>query len=46
MNEILSQNVFFVKEHTGILKAANNYDIHDPATGQIVMECREQNLGA
>ena len=45
MNEILSQNVFFVKEHTGIFKAANNYDIHDPNTGQIIMECREENLG-
>ncbi|MBT5322893.1 MAG: RNAase [Verrucomicrobiales bacterium] len=45
MNEILSQNVFLVKEHTGIFKAANNYDIHDPNTGQIIMECREENLG-
>ena len=45
MNEILSQNVFFVKEHTGIFKAANNYDILDPNTGQIIMECREENLG-
>ena len=45
MNEVLSQNVFFVKEHAGIFKAANNYDIHDPETGQIIMECREENLG-
>lgn len=45
MNEALSQNVFFVKEHVGIFKAANNYDIYDPETGQIVMECREENLG-
>ena len=45
MNEILSQNIFLVKEHTGIFKAANNYDIHDPNTGQIIMECREESLG-
>jgi uncharacterized protein YxjI len=41
----LCANLFFVKEHTGIFKAANNFDIHDPETGQIVMECREERLG-
>jgi len=46
MNEILARNVFFVKEHVGIFKAANNYDILDPANGQIIMECREDKLGA
>ena len=45
MNEIISQNIFLVKEHIGIFKAANNYDIHDPNTGQIIMECREENIG-
>ena len=40
-----TQNAFFVKEHVGLFKAANNYDILDPATGQIVLECREPNLG-
>ena len=45
MNEILARNIYFVKEHVGIFKAANNYDIHDPGTGQIIMECREENLG-
>ena len=45
MNEILSRNIYFVKEHVGIFKAANNYDIHDPGTGQIIMECREEHLG-
>ena len=44
-HQALSRNLFLVKEHVGLFKAANNYDIHDPATGQIVLECREPNLG-
>ncbi|MBV1908491.1 MAG: RNAase [Kangiellaceae bacterium] len=43
--EVLKNNVFLIKEHLGILKAANNYDVHDPRTGQIIMECREPSLG-
>lgn len=42
---ILATNTFLVKEHVGLFKAANNYDIYDPATGQLVMECREEKLG-
>ncbi len=42
--EPLSKNVFLVKEHAKLFKAANNFDIFDPETGQLVMECRE-NLG-
>jgi uncharacterized protein YxjI len=45
MHPILNNNLFFVKEHKGIFKAANNYDILDPNTQQIVMECREPKLG-
>ena len=45
MHSILNSNLFFVKEHTGFFKAANNYDIHDPETGEVVMECREDKLG-
>lgn len=45
MHEILNRNIFFVKEHIGMFKAANNYDIHDPENGQVIMECREDNLG-
>jgi len=45
MHEVLKRNVFLVKEHVGMFKAANNYDIHDPQTGDIVMECREERLG-
>jgi uncharacterized protein YxjI len=44
-SSILAANSFLVKEHLGLLKAANNYDIYDPATGAIVMECREPQLG-
>src|SRR4051812_30306624 len=44
MNSILNNNVFLVKEHVGIFKASNNYDIHDPATGNILLHCRE-NIG-
>jgi uncharacterized protein YxjI len=45
MNSVLSKNQFFVKEHVGIFKAANSYDIFDLATQQPLMECREPNLG-
>ncbi len=45
MHEVLKRNVFLVKEHVGIFKAANNYDIYDPQTGDIIMECREDHLG-
>lgn len=45
MHEVLSKNLFLVKEHVGMFKAANNYDIHDPETGQVIMHCREPKLG-
>jgi len=45
MHEVLKRNVFLVKEHVGMFKAANNYDIHDSQTGDIIMECREERLG-
>jgi uncharacterized protein YxjI len=38
-------NTFLVKEHVGLFKAANNYDIYDPATGGMIMTCREPKLG-
>lgn len=43
--EVLKNNIYLVKEHLGILKAANNFDIHDPGSGAIIMECREPTLG-
>ncbi len=45
MNSILNQNIFFVKEHLGIFKAANNFDIYNPNSQQIIMNCREEKLG-
>jgi uncharacterized protein YxjI len=45
MHDVLKKNVFLVKEHVGIFKAANNFDIHDPETGGVIMECREDRLG-
>lgn len=45
MHECLNNNLFLVKEHVAAFKAANNYDIHDPATGDIIMLCREPKLG-
>lgn len=46
MHDSLNRNVFLVKEHVGMFKAANNYDIYDPETGDVIMLCREENLGA
>lgn len=45
MHEVLNKNVYLVKEHVGMFKAANNYDIYDPETEAIIMECREERLG-
>lgn len=45
MHEVLRQNTFLVKEHVGLFKAANNFDVFEPTTGQMLMECREEDLG-
>lgn len=45
MHAVLRHNQFFVKEQVGMFKAANNYDVFDPATNQKIIECREPNLG-
>lgn len=45
MNPILNQNLFLVKEHVGMFKAANNYDIYNPENNQMILMCRENNLG-
>jgi uncharacterized protein YxjI len=42
---MINKNLYLIKEHLGIFKAANSYDIYDPETGDIVFECREENLG-
>jgi uncharacterized protein YxjI len=45
MHDALRGNLYFVKEHTGIFKAANNFDIFEPNSGRKILECREPNLG-
>jgi uncharacterized protein YxjI len=45
MSAVLDQNLFFVREHVGVFKAANNYDILDPETGEEIIHCREPKLG-
>lgn len=45
MHLLLRNNQYFVKEHVGMFKAANNYDIYDPQTNEKIFECREPNLG-
>ena len=44
MYEELNRNTFLVKEHIGMFKAANNYDIYDHETGRLILECRVKNL--
>ena len=45
MTSVLDRNLFFVREHLGIFKAANNFDILDPETGGEILHCREPQLG-
>ena len=45
MDELLNRNLFVVKEHVGMFKAANNFDIFDANTGHEILHCREDKLG-
>jgi uncharacterized protein YxjI len=45
MNPVFANNLFLVKEHVALFKAANNFDIYDPASSKPVLFCREPNLG-
>jgi uncharacterized protein YxjI len=45
MSKLLNNNLFLIKEHIGLLKAANNYDIYNPETSEMIMTCREEQLG-
>jgi uncharacterized protein YxjI len=45
MHPVFNRNLFFVKEQVGMFKASNNYDIYDPETKEVILECREPNLG-
>lgn len=42
---VLDRDVFLVKEHAGLFKASSNYDVFDPETGEVILECREPKLG-
>ena len=44
MQKNLQENIFLFKEHLGLFKASNNYDIYDPQTNEIILHCREKNL--
>ena len=44
MKKNLQKNIFLFKEHIGLFKASNNYDIYDPKTKEIILHCREKNL--
>ncbi len=46
MNSNLSKNIFLIKEHVGMFKASNNFDVFNPENGSQIMTCREPNLGA
>lgn len=45
MHPALNRSLFLVKEHVGFFKAANNFDVYDPETGEMIIECREDRLG-
>ncbi len=45
MHPVLQSNLFLIKEHVGMFKAANNFDVFDPKTGEQLLHCREPNLG-
>ncbi len=45
MHADLSRDLFLVKEHVGLFKAANNFDVFDPETGKEILHCREDRLG-
>lgn len=45
MQNVLSKDLYLVKEHVGMFKAANNYDIYDPENKEMIMTCREEKLG-
>jgi uncharacterized protein YxjI len=45
MYPAFNKNIFFVKEHVKMFKAANSFDILDPDTKQIVFACQEEKLG-
>lgn len=45
MHPALNKNLYFVKEHVKMFKAANSFDVFDPQTNELILQCREDNLG-
>lgn len=45
MHPLLRNNQFLFKEQIGMFKAANNYDVFHPETGEKILEAREPHLG-
>lgn len=45
MHPTLNRNLYFVKEHVKVFKAANSFDVYDPDTKQIILQAREERLG-
>ncbi len=41
MHPALNKNLYLVKEHVKIFKAANSFDVFDPETSGLLLECRE-----
>lgn len=46
MHPALQHNLFLVKEHVGVFKAANNCDVYDSESGTELLWCREPKLGS
>jgi uncharacterized protein YxjI len=45
MHPALNKNLYFVKEHVKIFKAANSFDVFDPESRELILQCHEENLG-
>jgi hypothetical protein len=44
MSSLLNENVYLVKQHIGMFKAENSFDVYNPETSKIILFCREENL--
>jgi len=45
MHPALNRNLYFVKEHVKVFKAENSFDVFDPESSAMILQCREENLG-
>lgn len=44
MGPVLSNSRLWIREQVGLFRAENHYDVYDPETGQLLLECREKQL--